>query len=104
MVSGLQQSIEIQPQLFGGQGLQNIKRGHLLLLIQQPLQGWKHLRTTDRSTTFHTNQRPQGVNQRCSPPAIKELLPKAATGEHWRIKQTHQPLTAFGIQESQPSS
>jgi hypothetical protein len=38
MVSRLQQSIEIQPQLFGGQGLQNIERGHLLLLIQQPLQ------------------------------------------------------------------
>ena len=58
MVSRLQQSIEIQPQLVRGQGMQNIERGHLLLLIQQPLKGWKHLRTADRSTTFHTNQRP----------------------------------------------
>ena len=47
MVSRLQQSIEIQPQLVRGQGMQNIESGHLLLLIQQPLKGWKHLRTAD---------------------------------------------------------
>ena len=58
MARRLQQSIEIQPQLLVGQGLQNVECGDFLLLIQQPLQGWKHLSTTDMSTTFHTNQGP----------------------------------------------